>query len=61
MIARFMTHDPAREYMNPYAYVAWNPVKFTDPTGMVLSFGGLYGTPLRVRKSWLGETDGRRQ
>jgi len=33
-IARFVTEDPVREYMNPYAYVAWNPVKFTDPTGM---------------------------
>jgi RHS repeat-associated protein len=33
-IARFLTHDPVREYMNPYAYVAWNPVKFVDPTGM---------------------------
>jgi RHS repeat-associated protein len=43
MIARFMTHDPAREYMNPYAYVAWNPVKFTDPTGKFIDVGGAAG------------------
>ena len=33
-IANFLTEDPVREYMNPYAYVRWNPVKFTDPTGL---------------------------
>jgi len=33
-IAQFVTTDPVREYMNPYAYVMWNPLKFTDPTGM---------------------------
>jgi RHS repeat-associated protein len=32
-IARFVSTDPIREYMNPYAYVAWNPVMRTDPTG----------------------------
>jgi len=35
-LARFLTHDPVREYMNPYAYVRWNPVRFTDPTGMFI-------------------------
>ena len=42
-LARFLTHDPVREYMNPYAYVQWNPVKFVDPTGME---GVLWGGPL---------------
>jgi len=41
-IANFVTTDPVREYMNPYAYVGWNPVKFTDPTGML---GGSWGLP----------------
>jgi RHS repeat-associated protein len=40
-IARFVSTDPVREYMNPYAYVAWNPVMRTDPTGMT---GDLWGT-----------------
>jgi RHS repeat-associated protein len=35
-LARFLTHDPVREYMNPYAYVRWNPIHFTDPTGMFI-------------------------
>lgn len=34
-LARFLTIDPAREYVNPYAYVRWNPLRFIDPTGMV--------------------------
>jgi RHS repeat-associated protein len=37
-IAHFLSQDPAGEYMNPYAYVAWNPVMRTDPSGM---FAGL--------------------
>ncbi len=32
-VANFISEDPAREYMNPYAYVSWNPVKFADPSG----------------------------
>ena len=33
-IANFLTEDPAHQGVNPYAYVGWNPVRFTDPTGM---------------------------
>jgi len=45
-IARFLTHDPVRQYVNPYAYVGWNPVKFTDPTGLIFGLGGdLNGGP----------------
>ena len=33
VIARFLTHDPARELINPYAYVAWTPTNANDPTG----------------------------
>jgi RHS repeat-associated protein len=33
-IAHFLSQDPAGEYTNPYAYVAWNPVMRTDPSGM---------------------------
>jgi len=35
-IASFVSEDPAREYMNPYAYVGWNPVRYVDPTGAYL-------------------------
>jgi RHS repeat-associated protein len=32
-VANFHSRDPAREYMNPYAYVAWKPLVLNDPTG----------------------------
>ncbi len=32
-IASFLTQDPVREYINQYAYVGWNPMRYTDPTG----------------------------
>jgi RHS repeat-associated protein len=38
--ANFLTQDPVRQGVNPYAYVAWNPVRFTDPTGMFFGTGG---------------------
>jgi len=31
----FLTHDPARQFANPYAYGPWDPVNGTDPTGTV--------------------------
>ncbi|GIW39522.1 MAG: hypothetical protein KatS3mg076_0099 [Candidatus Binatia bacterium] len=34
-IARFTSLDPAREGVNLYAYVGWNPVARTDPSGML--------------------------
>jgi hypothetical protein len=34
-VARFLTMDPMREYMGPYAYVQWNPIGSTDPSGML--------------------------
>jgi len=42
-IANFLTEDPVRQGPNPYAYAGWNPVRFTDPTGMI-SIGGAWGT-----------------
>jgi len=33
-LAIFLTHDPAREFANPYTYTNWNPVNLTDPSGM---------------------------
>jgi RHS repeat-associated protein len=32
-LARFLSHDPVREYINPYAYVRWNPVMYFDNQG----------------------------
>lgn len=29
----FLTHDPAREFANPYAYTGWDPVNGVDPSG----------------------------
>jgi len=37
MIARFVSLDPMREHPNRYAYVAWSPVRFVDPTGTTLA------------------------
>jgi RHS repeat-associated protein len=51
-LATFMSLDPVRQYMNPYAYVGWNPVAFTDPTGM---FAGL-GSDIGGHFSSLGTT-----
>ncbi|GIW44743.1 MAG: hypothetical protein KatS3mg077_2025 [Candidatus Binatia bacterium] len=32
-LGMFLTHDPLREYANPYAYGPWDPMNGTDPTG----------------------------
>ncbi|MFN8626350.1 MAG: RHS repeat-associated core domain-containing protein [Candidatus Binatia bacterium] len=32
-LGMFLTHDPARQFANPYAYGPWNPINGTDPTG----------------------------
>ncbi len=34
MIGRFLSIDPLREGLNPYAYVQWNPVNRLDPLGL---------------------------
>jgi RHS repeat-associated protein len=33
-LGMFLTHDPIRNYPNPYSYVGWDPMNQTDPTGM---------------------------
>jgi RHS repeat-associated protein len=43
-LASFLTHDPVREHANPYAYVGWNPVSRTDPSGTFsINAFNLYG------------------
>jgi RHS repeat-associated protein len=37
-IARFLTHDLARELINPYAYVGWTPTNANDPTGAFIDY-----------------------
>jgi len=32
-LGMFLTHDPARQFANPYSYSGWNPVNQTDPNG----------------------------
>ncbi len=32
-LGMFLTHDPARQFANPYAYGPWDPVNGTDPSG----------------------------
>jgi hypothetical protein len=32
-VLSFLSLDPAREFANPYAYVGWDPINATDPTG----------------------------
>jgi RHS repeat-associated protein len=41
-VANFLTEDPARQYAGPYAYVGWNPLRFTDPTGAVFDSAGSF-------------------
>jgi RHS repeat-associated protein len=33
VVGMFLTHDPAREFANPYTYTGWNPTNLTDPNG----------------------------
>ncbi len=48
-VASFLSEDPVREYMNPYAYVGWNPVMLTDPTGRLgEGIGGLAGLEIAM-------------
>ncbi len=35
-VSAFLSDDPLKQDYSPYAYVAGNPVNFTDPTGMML-------------------------
>ena len=32
-LGMFLTHDPARQFPNPYTYAGWNPTNLTDPNG----------------------------
>ena len=32
-LGMFLTHDPARQFANPYTYTGWNPINLTDPSG----------------------------
>lgn len=32
-LGMFLTHDPARQFANPYNYAGWNPTNTTDPNG----------------------------
>ncbi|MGH7789918.1 MAG: RHS repeat-associated core domain-containing protein [Candidatus Binatia bacterium] len=32
-LGSFLTHDPARQFANPYTYTNWNPTNHTDPSG----------------------------
>ena len=38
--AQFLSLDPAEENPSPYAYVGWDPVNFTDPSGEWSDFIG---------------------
>jgi len=40
-LASFLTHDPARQFANPYAYGPWDPVNGTDPTGTIFGLDDL--------------------
>jgi RHS repeat-associated protein len=35
-LGMFLTHDPARQFANPYNYAGWNPTNATDPNGEFL-------------------------
>jgi RHS repeat-associated protein len=35
MLGMFLSHDPARQFPNPYAYGPWSPVNGVDPSGAI--------------------------
>jgi len=38
VLGSFLTHDPARQFANPYSYTGWNPVNAVDPGGEISGF-----------------------
>lgn len=36
-IGMFQTHDPARQFANPYTYAGWNPTNRTDANGELIA------------------------
>jgi RHS repeat-associated protein len=34
-LGTFLTHDPVRQFANPYAYGPWDPINGTDPNGTI--------------------------
>lgn len=52
--ARFTSVDPAREFVNTYAYVGNNPISKNDPTGMVErdANGKIKWQPLNHVEKW---------
>jgi RHS repeat-associated protein len=43
LTATFQTHDPAAQYLNPYAYGPWDPMNGSDPTGAFFGVGEIVG------------------
>lgn len=63
LVARFLSVDPAAgEYpsISPYAYVANNPIRYTDPTGMYIELGytGADGKSQTVRYNYGDKYEG---
>ncbi|MFC2143480.1 RHS repeat-associated core domain-containing protein [Candidatus Aenigmatarchaeota archaeon] len=59
IVARFISVDPIfSPTVSPYAYVANNPLKYVDPSGMVEELINTYhGTSVGVVKTWLLTTE----
>ncbi|MBI3785097.1 MAG: VCBS repeat-containing protein [Deltaproteobacteria bacterium] len=38
VMGMYLTHDPMRQFANPYSYTGWNPVNAADPDGQFAFF-----------------------